>query len=490
MHRFSILLAALTLSACDSGTEVSGPPLDRLYFPVGLSHVKAPGKTNGVLLVANANGDKRYGSGSVVALDLDAISDLPPMGGTPGEVLLVSDLKLTDSQRVLVSSFAGELHVAEVAAGTQWRAFLPTRAEGNRLFQVELKFEGASPVLSCVGEGASGQNCLATGVSLTPAEFEQSGTGIPRAPQPYGVTTQVRTCAAAAECCPVDAPDCGRACTAGQCIGRDSLPLSDVWVTHVDPADSPTLSRLNYRSYLVHLESDDFRVSEQSFIPMGLTPSSSVVALGSWVYVSGRLTNRVASQAPDLLRLVSRDGATVASTSLEAAFRVSDARSLVFSSDRRRLFMVGRVPDTLLVSNVYNANTAFPSVTLVRSVPLLDAANEARVIARPGKGDLVAVTGASIASGALAIYDDELGDVVSIITGLGVQPAGLTVDQRGTSARIYVSNFGDGRIAIVDIPDLSRPQSARLVGHLGLQQHCLVRGPSSPACLATMEVVP
>lgn len=486
MYRFSILLAALTLIACDSGQEVSGPPLDRLYFPVGLSHVKAPGKTNGVLLVANANGDKRYGAGSIVALDLDAITDLPPMGGTPGALVEVSELKLTNSQRVLVNSFAGELHVSEVVAGSQWRAFLPTRSEGNRIFQVELKFDGATPVLSCVGEGASGQNCLATGASLTPREFEQSTSGVPRAPQPYGVTTQVRACTATSDCCPVDATDCGRTCTAGQCVGRDSLPLSDVWVTHVDQADSPTLSRLNYRSYLVHLESDDFTISEKSFIPIGFGASNSVVALGSWVYLSGRIV----APAPNLLRLISRDGSTVVSTGLESSFRVSDSRSLVLSTNRSRLFMVGRLPDTLLVSNIYNANTTYPSVAVVRSVPLLDAANEARVIGRPGKGDLVAVTGASIASGALALYDDDLGDVVTIITGLGVQPASLTIDHRGTSARIYVSNFGDGRIAIVDVPDLSRPQSARLVGHLGLQQVCLVRGPSSPACLATMEVAP
>ncbi|MGV3620136.1 MAG: hypothetical protein ACO1OB_04935, partial [Archangium sp.] len=73
--------------------------------------------------------------------------------------------------------------------------------------------------------------------------------------------------------------------------------------------------------------------------------------------------------------------------------------------------------------------------------------------------------------------------------GIGSQPAYIAVDNRGTSARLYVSNFLDGRIAIVDIPDLARPQSARLVGHIGRQQGCLAVGPTSPQCAASGEMV-
>jgi hypothetical protein len=44
-----------------------------------------------------------------------------------------------------------------------------------------------------------------------------------------------------------------------------------------------------------------------------------------------------------------------------------------------------------------------------------------------------------------------------------------------------VSNFQDGRVAVVDVPDLDAPRNARLVAHLGRQQLCLVRA-TDPSC--------
>ncbi|MGV3620667.1 MAG: hypothetical protein ACO1OB_07610, partial [Archangium sp.] len=424
LHTSLVLLALF--SACEDPSILTSPPLDRLYFPNGLSHLKVAGKTNGVLLVANANSNKLYGTGSVVALDLDAVPGLPPMGGT-GSIVKLLDLGLSERQSAAIASFASSVNVVEQEPGVRWRLYVPTRSEKNRLYQVDLTFDGATPVLSCVG-GGSGQNCLDTGLSLTPREFEFSTTGVPRAPQPYAVASSVRSCTTSTECCPT-AEDCGRACNAGQCIGRDAVPLSDLWVTHAQQADSPNGTNTNLRSYVVHLESDDFNVTENSFVPIGFGPSNSAVAYGSWVY----LTGRIVSPAPNLLRMVSRDATTVVSTGIESSFRVSDSRSLVLSSDKKRFFLVGRVPDTLLIANLTNPDSTLPGVAFSRSVPMIDAANEAQVIARAGQGDLVVVSGSSLV-GALAIYDDDLGDVATIINGIGSQPAYIAVDNRGTSA--------------------------------------------------------
>lgn len=478
--RTSLVLLAL-FSACEDPSILTTPPLDRLYFPNGLSHLKVAGKTNGVLLVANANSNKLYGTGSLVAIDLDALPDLPPMGGN-GSIVKILDLGVGVRQSAAIASFASSVNVIEQEPGVRWRLYVPTRSERNRIYQVDLTFDGATPVLSCVG-GGSGQNCLDTGLSLTPREFEFSATGIPRAPQPYAVASQVRSCTTVAECCPIESPDCGRSCNAGSCVGRDSVALSDLWVTHTQQADSPNGTNTNLRSYIVHIESDDFNLTANSFVPIGFGASNSAVAFGPWVY----LTGRIVQPSPNLLRMVSRDATTIVNTGLETSFRVSDSRSLVLSSNKKRFYMVGRVPDTLLVTNVYDAQSALPSVSFARAVPMVDAANEAQVIARAGKGDLVVVTGSTFV-GSLAIYDDDLGDVAAIINGIGSQPAYVTVDNRGTSARLYVSNFLDGRIAIVDIPDLARPQSARLVGHIGRQQGCLVTGLNSPQCAASGEL--
>ena len=471
----------LTLVACRDPGSNSGPPLDRFYFPGSLEHVDAPGTSEGVLFVANANMDKRYATGSLHAVPLDKIG-LPALGASTGEVPqftafdIVTDGGIAENQSVQIASFAGEMAMQPLGNG-RYRFFIPTRSEGMRAYRVEAKIEGGVPALSCVG-GEESQNCTDTGASLSPLNFEQSATGLPRAPAPYGVAYSARTCTTTADCC-AGIADCTRTCTNQACIGSDSAPLLDVFFTHISPADSPALSGQNFNNYLVRLDSDTFGVDESSFVNIGAGGTSSIVTHKGWSYVTGRFLQ----PAPNLMRIINRDGVTLA-TSLESLFRVSDSRGIALSSDRKKLFIVGRTPDTLLVASITNADTV-PSLSFVRGVALPDAPNQIKVIPRQGKGDLVIVSCTS--GGSLAVYDDDVGDLVSIVTGVGVQPYGLAVDHRDTAARVYVSNFGDGRIAVLDVPDLARPQLIRLVAHVGIQQLCLTRGVDSPACRAQVS---
>jgi hypothetical protein len=62
---------------------------------------------------------------------------------------------------------------------------------------------------------------------------------------------------------------------------------------------------------------------------------------------------------------------------------------------------------------------------------------------------------------------------VASFNDVGTQPFGLAVDQQGNAARLFVSSFGDGRVAVLEIPDLLRPQGLRLVTQLGKSQACL-----------------
>ena len=478
MTRLSLVLFAVGLAGCSESSSAKQQPLEQLYFPAGITHVDAPGKTEGVLFVANANFDKRYASGTVVAIPLDDVG-LPPLGAPEAGVKSLPDLKLTASQSVQIASFAGEL-AAQAVGGDAYRLFAPTRSEGMRMYRLKADVSGAAPVLSCVG--AEGQDCVDTGASLSPREFEQTDAGVPRAPSPYGVAAAPRACVVNDDCCNGGATGCGRTCSAGACVGLDGLPFADVWVTHLSQADSPLLSGFNFRGYLVRLDSDDFTPIEASFLPIGSGGSNSVAVNGPWVYATGRIL----SPAPNLMRVVNRDGVVI-STALESLFRVSDARGIAFSSDGKRLYVVGRVPDTLLVVNVDTSGT-YPVLTFARSIPLPDAPNEVKVISRPGRGDLAVVSCTS--AGSVALYDDDVGDLVSLIGGVGTQPFGLAVDARPNAARIYVSNFGDGRISVIDVPELDRPQTARLVAHLGAQQVCITRGVNSPACQATRAVTP
>lgn len=479
MHRLSIILCLALLAGCPNSNASVAPPLSQLYFPTGVAHVDVPGKDEGVLFVANANFDKRFGSGSIVALALDTLG-LPPIGATAPGVKAIPDLKVAASQSVQIASFSGELAVQPLGASA-YRLYVPTRSEGMNVYRTLATLDANGvPSLSCIGE--SSQNCVDTGASLSPREYEQSDAGIPRAPSPYGVAAAARSCAADLDCCNVGESTCGRSCAAGQCLGTDGQPFADVWVTHLTQADSPLMTGFNLRGYLVRLDSDTFTVNESNFLSIGFGASNSVAVVGSWVYVTGR----VVAPAPNLVRLVNREGA-VASTGLESFFHVSDARGMTLSSDGKRMFIVGRVPDTLMVVNLTEAG-GIPVLNTVRGISLPEAPNEVRVIARPGRGDLVAVTCTS--AGTVALYDDDVGDLVALVSGVGVQPFGLAVDVRGSAARMFVSNFGDGRIAVIDVPDVNRPQGARVVAHLGEQQLCLTRGASSPGCIASQGGTP
>ena len=61
----------------------------------------------------------------------------------------------------------------------------------------------------------------------------------------------------------------------------------------------------------------------------------------------------------------------------------------------------------------------------------------------------------------------------------------MTVDRRGNGARFFVSDFGDGRVAVVDVPELDRAQDARLVAHLGESQLCLTQASQTAGCVVT-----
>jgi hypothetical protein len=92
--------------------------------------------------------------------------------------------------------------------------------------------------------------------------------------------------------------------------------------------------------------------------------------------------------------------------------------------------------------------------------------------------------------GALAIYDEDVGDLVAQVGQVGLQPFGLAIDQRGAGVRVFVGDFNDGRIAVIDVPDLNVPQDARLVAHVGVEQLCVVKPTQTANCTTTTGVLP
>ncbi len=82
--RLTIAALGLVLTACYTSSEGISPPLDRIYFPVGLTtecdaRAGAPaGCQANWLYVANSDFDLQYNAGSIQVLDLKHVRDLIP----------------------------------------------------------------------------------------------------------------------------------------------------------------------------------------------------------------------------------------------------------------------------------------------------------------------------------------------------------------------------------------------------------------------------
>ncbi|RYZ34866.1 MAG: hypothetical protein EOO71_37605 [Myxococcaceae bacterium] len=487
--------ALLLLAACSIESEPNPPPSTRFVYPSGVAFWRppaagGPSASNGYLFVANANFDNCYDSGSVVALNLDALSTqadgqsvpVPRLGtAVPTSPLTFESLSASAGSLVQIRSFAGDMGMWINPANGLPRLFVPSRAEGNNLFAVDVSLSGdGAPVLNCVQGGV---DCQTGALSLTndiPASLLESGRpGLPRAPSPIGVTVD-------------DAS-------------------GTLYVTHSEAADSPANSSTNFENYLVTLKAENPTRDTLGFIPLSpegyLYGGSDSTTVGAgYVYVSGR--NFVAGDNGTVggnfvLRLVDKNVSTrVLEPVLSSVYRIREARAArvvprpVTAAElavrpnfvRERLYLLARGPDTLLTLDFeYDAppgqQATDPSFRVISAVPMPDGVSDMLLISRQGAPtstdtNILAVT--STGDSAVSLYDEALGQVVVQVplvnsqnqTSNPSQAFGLTVDNPAgvNAARLFVTNFGDGQVAIVDIPDLTRPQDAKLVARLGTQQ--------------------
>ncbi len=468
--RAYLLTSALLLVSCDVSPEPRPPPSTRLVYPSGLAFWRptAGPSTNGYLYVASANFDKCFDSGAVSALDLDNLG-VRPFGtpfDNPDEALpqRITELRVGSNAYVQIQSFAGEMALWS-PPGRAPRLFVPARAEGSFLHAIDVAEDGVT--LRCT-QGGAGRDCRENALSLI--DVPGASGGLPAARGPIGVTVE------------------------------SANPDARVWVAHSELAGpAASTEEASFRSYLVSIPAAD--PSRDSFGAGNFVALSTAGRLpgaahataigGRYVYASGRSSSSEqlgARPARFVLRLVDKTlPERVLETDLELDYAVREARGVAvvqrpsltnpaqLDPDRERLYLLARGPDTLLVVDVENARSDVPTRRVVLALPLPEGASELEVIPRAlGRGNIVAVTGSG--DEAVALFDEEVGQLVAQVQvgdqdpNQPAQPFGLVADVRGNSARLFASTFGDGRVAVIDIPNLDRPQDARLVALLGAKQ--------------------
>ncbi|MFY0523734.1 YncE family protein [Archangium gephyra] len=491
-----LLLSLALLSAACTQTDDRLPPSDRFVYPSGIVHRAVPGSTNGVLYVSSANFDRCFDLGTLMAVDLDRVAgsggeSLQPLGAytnPAAPAVELGQLNVAPESFRYIDNFAGEMQLWEDPGFTgapDARLFIAARGDNNSLHYVDIK---APTQLSCVNNPDS-NDCTAGALSLVSGVQDQQ-EGQPRADAPFGVFFD-----------PFGIPT------------QPDKSGPRVWVTHLNPADSPIRSRTNFESYVVDVsattpkdvattekEKDEASanpsVSPADFHPLTLPNfpiggSNSVVADERYVFVTGRLSGAAISDTSLARRFLVRvldkynlDAGRILEPGLDLGFAASEARGLALTprsttapSAPRRLYVAVRSPDTLLIVNVQGIEkeSDLPQLSVVGAVPLPDGPTQVALVPRGElRSELVLVSCSD--AGVVAIYDPDVGQVVAqVLVGersgtQSPQPFGLAVQEQGPGARIFVSNFGDGRVSVIDIPDLGSPQLARLVAHLGVRQ--------------------
>jgi len=472
-----VFLSTLLLTAaCNQDLKARPPVESRLYYPTGVAFVPPADLDAGLgrIYVANSNFDRRFDIGWVTAIDLTAVRTpdgrslpvpggaiaAPPDGGSDeGRPVPYTNIATTPDSIVTITSFAGLATVND--AGTT--LFIPSRSEGDELAVMDLTVpaDGGVP-LRCFFSG--GKDCTQDALQLAQAQTP-GDLGIPAAPQPYSVTL---------------APD-----------------TDEIYVTHLRPASSPAQSFTNLENYLVTLHQADldaaraawstngrYVVPDEAFSTIGRGPSNSIVVapppdggVGGFLYISGRA--KLVSTDPDvLLRVVDRESNLIAFPLLQLVWASLDARGLQLRPDGKRLYLAVDNPAALLVIDLIppGLTDLAPSFSLVRAVPLPEGPNDVQLLTRPGHAPLVVVS--CSVDGSLAFYDDDLGQIAALVPGVGAVPFAIAIDRRSEFARLYVSNFGDGRIAVVDVPITSQAANGRLaprlIAHIGTKQFCLI----------------
>lgn len=472
--------ALLLLAACRDTLPERLPPSHSFAYPSGMVHLPsaAPGG-NGTLYVASSNFDKFFDLGAVMAVNLDSAGEggvlsraLPTFGVPPESPIPEIPLGVPDASKVYIQSMSGDMVVYRPATGGADYLFVPSRAEGDYLQVVQAN--GAE--LTCTGTDS--RKCLERAFSLTEAfktleETSQFPDGLPGAPAPMGAAI------------------------------RDG----DLWITHVVSAlQSEGDNRQDTAStYVVRASAQELvdrlldpaartplRLPVSAFVPLNVGASlagAHSVALGTdFAFLSGRVVTSGQGSGgvpPFLLRAISRTDTNLFSDpDLRASYPDIEARGLALNESGTRLYMAARAAgSTLLIMDVASTPTTL-DVSVVRAIDTLPpGASTVKVVSRgPGRGDLVLIS--CTAAGVLAIYDDEVGNIVAQVPDLGVQPYAIAVEPRATipveppgappvaGARVYVANFGDGQVSVIDIPSLDSPQQARVVARLGRVQRC------------------
>lgn len=433
------LCASVASLGCTATSEEVAPPRHDFYYPTSI----VPSADGRHLFVLNANSDLRYDSGTIQALDLEAVEPLLAgsnpgcdVGYQPSRPNLAMCTTSTDgtpspfvveAAHVKTGNFGSAL-AAQAIDGGRTRLFATVRGDPSITYA---DFDPTSGALDCGGEGEF-QRCGDTHRVDTVLDDPEIG-GL--SPEPFQVVV-----------------DAG---------------AEHAFVTHL------TTGRVS----LLTAPADGARPILQDVIA-GLfdsNPNGLVRAVGLAVRTSGELVYVTSSSEARVASVYVADGPIVNGLQTERliegpSFFIGDARpegipgdsrSIAFEPGGERVFVVGRTPPALLAFDTAAGPTGAPANAYLGAVEVCGNA------AALGLGDMGAGLRAWIPCfnlGQVWVVDVEHARLEAVIEA-GRGPNAIVVDT--PRQRIYVANYAEDTISIIDAQPGSRTEHAELV-RLGL----------------------
>jgi len=420
-------MACIALAGCRDSYPVPQAPLDRFYFPSGIgAHQLPSGKT--ALVVVSTNFDLRYdpqSGGTILSVDPDASDDT----ATDGVLAVLSTYN--------IGSFGGEVVVAEPGCPPGWptcRFGCPTLAPALQAANVGAEVITSSrynQAIYTLGLNDGGQLVCGPGCTIDlPVQVLD----------PYGV---------------------GLVCST-----QAGLSLANAYVTQLRAA--------NNQGILTRLDLKANGLFDTVVLASPNTYTSAFDPSGGRLFLSTQLgiTQPLRWIEPLSLPAVTVNGLTsarVRQVDLAAYLRGALTQDMAVSNDGTRLYVQleqidadilyqagavvpkgGALAVFSLTPNGFNQ----PTMVLDRAVNSCLGGGQVRVLPpRPaGRRDLVAVT--CDTQSTLVLYDDEAGQIVSVVGlnpatgapllgrggfGLAVQP--ILASQRTVNSFAWTSSF-------------------------------------------------
>lgn len=432
-----LLAAASALGGCGDRTDQEPPPMDRVFFPTGLTVAPRPGGGD-TLYVVSSNMDLAYDAqhgGTLLAIDPE--SPEPSAGALAPPVVLGA---------MRIPSYGGEVAVAHPAlsgceglSGTT--AIVPVRYT-NQIYAIDV---GTNGTLSCGG------NCV-----IPTAD----GTH-----DPYGVTVACRATATGT--------------------------TRSAYVTHLRA--TPTTSGEAGDGYVTEIDLDTKAAATPVNIGTGPTGQVTFDATRGLLFTSP--AEGVVGYAP--IRWYhpgteSSDGVLeYRTTDVVSVVSGAIVRGIALSSDRSRMYVTADVYDTsyaasygtvritsadLIVLDIATASSGFVMLRTARVVPMGTGLGAPAIVPRTGMRDLVVVPDTS--GSTVYLYDDQVGAIAKTFGRgangaplLGEQPFGLAPQALSDGSwRVWVASFIDGTLSAIDIDDPTAPGTARIGKRIGIEE--------------------